>query len=112
MKIVKLVGITHILIYLLIFFLNFGGAKAPFGPNMAPSLFLISNGKTSSSSGFTGAPTIMSFPCVFSRPSRGMRGCYAETVSMIPSNVPWAAYVVDKLETKILYSYGNSHKIT
>ena len=76
MKIVKLVGITHILIYLLIFFFkNFGGAKAPFGPNMAPPLLPISNGKTGSSSGFTGAATIMSFPCVFNRPSRGMRGC-------------------------------------
>ena len=51
----------------------------------------MSKGKTGNSSGFSGAPTITSFPCDFNRPIRGRRGCIAETVSMIPSNVPWAA---------------------
>ena len=58
-------------------------------------------GKIGSSSGLSGAPTIMSFPCDFKRPIRGRRGWTTATVSMIPSNVPCATYIVEEVRKLI-----------
>lgn len=57
--------------------------------------------KAGISSGFSGAPTKTNFPCVLTSDSRGRRGWVAETVSMIPSKVPLAAWV-NKYQYRII----------
>nr|GMD54671.1 hypothetical protein Iba_chr11dCG0620 [Ipomoea batatas] len=59
----------------------------------ATILLPVSRGKTGSSRGFSGAPTSTSFPLGFNRFINGAIACTAETVSIIPSNVPIAACI-------------------
>ena len=56
----------------------------------------ISKGKTGSSRGFSGAPTITSFPLDFNKAIKGKSGWTAETVSIMPSIVPTAAYQISR----------------
>lgn len=51
-------------------------------------------GKTGSSRGLSGAPTTISLPWDFKRPSNGNMEWAAETVSIMPSSVPLAAYQI------------------
>jgi len=44
-----------------------------------------------SSKGLSGRPTMTIFPAVFNKSIRGTREWTAETVSIIPSRVPFAA---------------------
>ena len=48
-------------------------------------------GKIGSSRGLSGRPTVMSFPFIFKRPSKGAKGWTAAIVSIIKSMVPTAA---------------------
>uniref|UniRef100_A0A0A9DN20 Uncharacterized protein n=1 Tax=Arundo donax TaxID=35708 RepID=A0A0A9DN20_ARUDO len=48
---------------------------------------------TGSSSGLDGAPTTTICPSGFSSASSGVIGCHADTVSMMPSMVPVAAFI-------------------